>query len=296
MQIFTFIGLGNMGFQMVQHLIRRKNTHVNIFDINKKIYKKFTQKNITKLNSIEDLPKETTVFFTMLPDGKSLEKVVLGKNGVAKIAKKGTHLIDFSSIDYSITKKINTHLLKRGVGLLDAPVSGGVSGAKNKSLTIMVGGDKKIFNKSKKILSLFGKNIFFVGKSGSGQIIKTCNNMMLGINMIGICESYLLSKRYGIDKKLFFKICSTSSSSSWAMLNHLPIKGLTKNSAANNGFKPGYAAKLITKDLNIAQSLAKNANMDNILGKNAKSIYDKFCNDGFENLDYAGIIKYLEKN
>ena len=99
-----------MGFQMVQHLIRRKNTHVNIFDINKKIYKKFTQKNITKLNSIEDLPKETTVFFTMLPDGKSLEKVVLGKNGLAKIAKKGTHLIDFSSIDYSITKKINRQL------------------------------------------------------------------------------------------------------------------------------------------------------------------------------------------
>ena len=159
----------------------------------------------------------------------------------------------------------------------------------------MVGGEKKEFIKLKKILELLGKNIIYVGKSGSGQIIKTCNNLMLGINMIGICEAYLLAENFGIDKKMFFDICSNASGSSWAMLNHLPIKGITLNSAANNNFKGGYAAKLIKKDLKIAQDLAKKSKTNSILGNKAKQLYIKLCDSTDENLDYSSIINYLKK-
>ena len=121
----------------------------------------------------------------------------------------------------------------------------------------MVGGDKKAFDKSKNLLKILGKNIIYVGKSGTGQIVKACNNMMLGINMIGVCEAFLLAKKYKINLKKFFEITSKSSGSSWAMNTHLPIKGIVKSSAANNNFKPGYAANLILKDLQISQEMAK---------------------------------------
>ena len=295
MQFFSFIGLGNMGYEMVKHLIREKNTHVNIFDINKKIYNKFRQTNVFKLEHIQDLPKNTNFFITMVPDGKALEKIILGKNGISRIAKKGSVIIDCSSIDYATTIKISSRLKKLGIGYLDAPVSGGVSGAKKASLTIMVGGESKTFKKSKPVLSLMGKNIIYVGKSGTGQIIKSCNNMMLGINMIGICEAYILSKKFGIDKKKFFDICSNSTGSSWAMLNPLPIKGLVKNSAANDDFKKGYAAKLINKDLRISQSLAADSKTKTFLGRKAKNIYDDFCRSDNKYLDYSAIINYIEK-
>ena len=295
MKVFSFIGLGNMGLEMVNHLINQKGVLVNIFDINKKTYNNFNQSNVIKLERIENLPKNTDYYFTMVPDGKILNKIVLGRNGIATKAKKGSIVIDCSSVDYATTINISKNLKKKSVGFLDAPVSGGVAGAKNANLTIMVGGKKKEFIKLKKILELLGKNIVYVGKSGSGQIIKTCNNLMLGINMIGICEAYLLSKNFGIDKKIFFDICSNASGSSWAMLNHLPIKGLTSSSAANNNFKGGYAAKLIKKDLKIAQDLAKKSNTNSILGNKAKQLYIKLCDTADENLDYSSIINYLKK-
>ena len=118
--------------------------------------------------------------------------------------------------------------------------------------------------------------------------------MMLGINMIGISEAFSLAIKFGIDKKVFYKICSNSTSSSWAMINHLPVKGLVENSAANNNFKPGYAAALIKKDLNISQAMAKKVKMKTILGKKAKNIYDKFCNNFSSNLDYSAIIKIFK--
>ena len=294
MQMYSFLGIGNMGFEMVKHLIKQKKSIVNIYDINQKIYKKFTQKNVFKINILKDIPKQTNFFFTMVPDGKALEKIIIGKNGIIEKAKKGSVVIDCSSVDLSTTLKISKKLKNIEVDFLDAPVSGGVSGAKNASLTIMVGGEKKIFNKAKPVLSLLGKNVIYVGKTGSGQIIKTCNNMMLGINMIGICEAYILAKKLGIDKKTFFQICSNSSGGSWAMKNHFPIKGLSETSAANNNYKGGYSAKLLSKDLKISQALADMLNTKSLLGKKVKNLYEEFCRDYQQDLDYSAIIKYID--
>ena len=294
MNDITFIGLGKMGTPMALNLLKKK-FNLTIFDLNLKHYDNFKKHNVKLASDISHLTEKKSVFITMLPDGKALQKLVLGKNGLINSVKKNSIFIDCSSVDYGTTVRVSKALNSAGVKFLDAPVSGGVVGAVNASLTIMVGGNINGYRKVKKILSCMGKKVIHVGNSGAGQIVKACNNMMLGINMIGVCEAFLLAKKFGINQKKFFEITSISSGSSWAMLNHLPFKGIINSTAANNKFKPGYAAKLILKDLNISQEMSKKINFNTILGKKALELYKIFCNQDKKNLDYAAIIKIFDR-
>ncbi len=290
----SFIGLGNMGMPMALNLIKKKYK-LNLYDIDKKLYKYFVKTDATPISELNQLTDNSNVFITMLPDGKALNRLVLGKEGIINTIKKNSIFIDCSSSDYNSTIKVSRALYKKKVNFLDAPVSGGVYGAQNASLTIMVGGSKSVFDKSKKILNCIGKSVVYIGESGTGQIVKACNNMMLGINMLGLCEAFLLAKKFGINPKKLFEICSNSSGSSWAMLNHLPIKGIVKNTAANNNFIPGYAARLILKDLKISQEMAKSVKFNTKMSKKALELYKKFCKIDKKNLDYTAIIKLLNK-
>tara|TARA_A100001015_G_scaffold307399_1_gene403237 strand:+ start:1501 stop:2391 length:891 start_codon:yes stop_codon:yes gene_type:complete len=294
MKNISFIGLGNMGKPMALNFINKKY-NLFLFDINKSNYKPFKKTNAIITNNNKELTHNSNLIISMLPNGKELLSLVLGKKGIIHYIKKNSVFIDCSSIDYKTTLQVSRALKKKGVNFLDAPVSGGVAGAQAASLTMMVGGNKSTFNKVTKILNTIAKNIIYVGKSGSGQIVKACNNMMLGVNMIAISEAFTLSKAFGIDAKVFFEICSKSTGSSWAMLNHLPVKNIVKTSAANNNYKPGYAAKLILKDLKIANEMASSASINNIMGKKAYDIYNKFCSKDKNNLDYSAIIKILSK-
>ena len=294
MKNISFIGLGAMGVPMALNLIKKKY-NLYLYDINKKNYKFFKNYESKIAFNYNDLTKNANIFISMLPDGKALSNLVLGKNGIIHLIKKNSIFIDCSSVDYQTTLNVSKAFKKKGIKFLDARVSGGVSGAKNASLTIMVGGTKETFNHAKKVLNTLGENVIHIGKNGSGQIVKACNNMMLGINMVGVCEAFLLAKKYNIDLKKFYDIASKSSGSSWAMNTHLPIEGIVKSSAANNNFKPGYAAKLILKDLQIAQDMAKHVNIKTSLGSKALKLYKKFCNLDKHNLDYSAIIKILSK-
>ena len=294
MNDISFIGLGKMGKPMALNLLKRK-FNLTIYDLNLKHYDNFKKHNVKLASGIVQLTEKNSVFITMLPDGKALQKLVLGKNGLINSIKKNSVFIDCSSVDYSTTVRVSKALNNVGVKFLDAPVSGGVVGAENASLTIMVGGNINGYRKVKKILTSMGKKVIHVGNSGAGQIVKACNNMMLGINMIGVCEAFLLAKKFGINQKKFFEIASISSGSSCAMLNHLPFKGIINSTAANNKFNPGYAAKLILKDLNISQEMSKKVNFNTILGKKALELYKIFCNKDKKNLDYAAIIKILDR-
>ena len=296
MQKIFFIGLGKMGTPMSKNLIKEKYS-VTIFDVNSKAYNNFKTNKVKLANSIYDIKDEYDVIMSMLPDGKTLTNIIFRDNKkLLNFIKKNTIWIDCSSIDYQATLKIYNTFKQQNIYFLDAPVSGGVTGAASGNLSIMVGGDKNIFYKSKKILECIGQNIYYMGSSGSGQIVKACNNMMLGINMLGISEAFTMAKKFGIAEKDFFKICSVSTSSSWAMLNHLPVKGIVKNSAANKNFKGGYAVKLMNKDLQISQAMAKKINLNTPLGKNAAKIYSSFSKKNNQNLDYASVIKALKKN
>ena len=295
MRNISFIGLGAMGTPMALNLIKKKN-NLFLYDINTKNYKHFSKNDSKICSNYIDLCKNSDIFISMLPDGKALTNLVLGKNGIINFIKKKSFFIDCSSIDYKTTIKVSNEFAKKGIKFIDAPVSGGVSGAKNASLTIMVGGSKNSYTHVKKILNVLGKNIIYVGKSGSGQIVKACNNMMLGINMIGVSEAFTLANHYGINSKTFFDVTSKSTGSSWAMLNHLPIKGIVKTSAANNKYKPGYSANLILKDLSIARDMAKKVSLKALMGSKAFEIYTSFCKKNKSNLDYSAIIQSLFKS
>ena len=177
--------------------------------------------------------------------------------------------------------------------MLDAPVSGGVAGAQAATLTFMVGGSNAAFARGQPVLEVMGRTIVHTGPAGNGQAAKICNNMILGITMIGISEAFTLARRLGLDAQTLFDISSKSSGSCWAMLNHLPVPGIVETSAANRDFKPGFAAAMMHKDLKLAQAAANACGAATPLGAQAAALYTLFVNAGNGGLDYSGIIKMI---
>ncbi len=288
----AFIGLGNMGNPMVKNLLKA-GLDLRVYDKEKNIEKDLNGLTLYLADSITDVCKGVNLVITMLPNGDIVNDVLFGKNGVVENVKEGTTFIDCSTIDYKTTVNITQKLKSVGNFYLDAPVSGGVSGAVNASLTFMVGGDKQVYKDNLSVFKIMGKKIFHVGSNGSGQVIKACNNMILGINMIALAESFSLADKLGIDSKMLFDVSSCSTGSSWAMLNHLPIKDIVENSAANNDFKGGYSAALINKDLKIAKAALDSVNLKSPLANKASEIYEEFCLSENKNLDYSAIIKLI---
>ena len=180
-----------------------------------------------------------------------------------------------------------------GQVFLDAPVSGGVAGAENAALTFMCGGTPEAFARAEPILQKMGRNIIHAGGAGNGQAAKVCNNMILGISMLGISEAFALAEKLGLDAKALFDISSKSSGSCWAMLNHLPVPGIVETAAANRDYKPGFAAAMMLKDLRLSQEAANQAGAATPLGAEAAALYGMFVAAGNGELDYSAIIRMV---
>jgi 3-hydroxyisobutyrate dehydrogenase len=177
--------------------------------------------------------------------------------------------------------------------MLDAPVSGGVAGAEAGTLTFMVGGSAEVLERARPVLEAMGKNIVHAGDSGSGQAAKLCNNMMLGISMIGTSEAFTMGQKLGLNPQTLFDIISTASGSCWALQNHLPIPGIVETSASNRGFRAGFAVAMMAKDLRLAQLAAKSVDASTPLGSTAAALYTSFEDSGNQDLDYSAIIKLI---
>jgi 3-hydroxyisobutyrate dehydrogenase len=177
--------------------------------------------------------------------------------------------------------------------MLDAPVSGGVAGAEEGTLTFMVGGSAEVLERARPVLEAMGKNIVHAGDSGSGQAAKLCNNMMLGISMIGTSEAFTMGQKLGLNPQTLFDIISTASGSCWALQNHLPIPGIVETAASNRGFRAGFAVAMMAKDLRLAQLAAKSVDASTPLGSTAAALYTSFEDSGNQDLDYSAIIKLI---
>ncbi|SKB12328.1 putative enzyme [Planktothrix sp. PCC 11201] len=196
--------------------------------------------------SIQEAVTDVDIIFTCVGDIPDVEAVILGEKGVIHFAKSGAIVIDFSTIGSEAARRISQQLESHQIKFLDAPVSGGDIGAKNGTLTIMVGGDKNTFETVKPLLETMGKTIRYCGKVGSGQAVKLCNQVLASLNMVGICEALLLAEKQGIDPNLVVEICSTGAAGSWALSN-------LGSKVANSDFAPGFMIKHILKDLRIVQ-------------------------------------------
>ena len=198
------------------------------------------------VSSIQEAVTDVDLIFTCVGDIPDVEAVILGEKGIINFAKPGAIVIDFSTIGSEAARRIAQQLEPHQIKFLDAPVSGGDIGAKNGTLTIMVGGDQNTFETAKPLLETMGKTIRYCGKVGSGQAVKLCNQVLASLNMVGICEALLLAEKQGIDPNLVVEICSTGAAGSWALSN-LGLK------VANSDFEPGFMIKHILKDLRIVQ-------------------------------------------
>ena len=287
-----FIGLGNMGGPMAKHLINA-NHQVKGFDIIHDCIRKFKNSGGTAAKDICDASKDADVIITMLPAGKDVRKVYLGESGILGSINGRPMLIDCSTIDVETARAVAENARTAGLQMLDAPVSGGVIGAEAASLTFMVGGPERAFNEAEPLLKLMGKNIIHAGGTGNGQVAKVCNNMILGISMVGVSEAFVLAEKLGLDHQKLFDITSTASGQCWAITSYCPVPGPVPASPSNKNFEAGFTVDMMLKDLRLSQEAAISCGANTPLGAEAASLFGLFQATGLGGLDFSGIIKFI---
>jgi 3-hydroxyisobutyrate dehydrogenase len=229
----------------------------------------------------------------MLPSGKEVREVYLGSSGIIENANAGTLLIDCSTIDVETSRAVASEAEKKGLLMLDAPVSGGVGGATAASLTFMVGGSAQAFARAESILQKMGKTIVHAGGAGNGQAAKICNNMILGVSMIAVSEAFVLAEKLGLDHQKLFDISSKSSGQCWSMTSYCPVPGPVPTSPANREYQAGFTAAMMLKDLKLSQDAAKNSGTKTELGADAARIYSQYVASGEASRDFSGIIRFI---
>ena len=234
------------------------------------------------------------VVVSMLPEGRHVEAVYGGADGVFAHAGPGTLCIDSSTIAVDTARGVAKLGVDKGFVFVDAPVSGGTGGAAAGTLTFMVGGTAAGFEAAKPFLDKMGKTIVHAGDAGAGQAAKICNNMILGISMIAVCEGFALARKLGLDEQKLFDISSTASGQCWSLTSYCPVPGPVPTSPANRDYAPGFAAAMMLKDLKLAQDVAASAGQTTPLGADAAALYQRFVDAGNAGVDFSGIIRFLE--
>lgn len=282
-----------MGGPMARNLARAGH-EVKGFDLSQDALQAARKAGIEVLDKASDAARSVDVLFSMLPAGPQVREVYLGAEGAIALAEKGTVMIDSSTCDVTSARVVHEAAAEAGMLMVDAPVSGGIAGAEAGSLTMMVGGSDAAFDAAKPYLEIVGGRVIHAGPAGNGQVAKVCNNMILGITMIGISEAFSLGQALGLEPQKLFDISSTSSGSCWAMLNHLPLPDIVETAAANRDYKPGFAAAMMHKDLKLSQEAAAAAGAATPLGAEAAQLYTMMVKAGHGGLDYSAIIKMLK--
>ena len=289
-----FIGLGNMGLHMAKNLAKAGHM-VTGFDLVQASVDSLVASGGKSTTSLPDSIKAASVIVTMLPASQHVRAVCLGEQGLLTLAKPGTLIIDSSTIAPDVSRELGKLAETKGLTMVDAPVSGGTFGAEAGTLTFMVGGTDDGFARAKPYIEKMGKAIYHAGGYGSGQTVKVCNNMLLGINMIATAEALQLGIANGLDPKVLSEIISKSSGSNWALINGNPCPGVKEDSASSRGYTGGFGTDLMLKDLGLAVENAVSTKTTVTLGATARNLYDIHSKAGHGALDYASIFKLLQK-
>jgi 3-hydroxyisobutyrate dehydrogenase len=287
-----FIGLGNMGGPMVRNLIKAGHS-LKVFDLSEEAMNFVVQSGAKAAKSVKEAASGVEFVISMLPVGVNVKEVFMN-DGVIAAADKGTILIDSSTIDVETAQAAYEAAKVAGFDMIDAPVSGGVTGADAGTLTFMCGGDKNTFEKAKPILQCMGKNIIHCGNAGLGQVTKICNNMLAGINALAASEAMVMGERLGVSRQTLYDVISTSTGRSYIFENSNPMSGVCTNSPANNDFKPGFMAKLMLKDLRLSQAAAQSASTSTPLGAVATAAFQQLIENGHGDADTSSIIKVID--
>lgn len=285
-----FIGLGHMGLPMAINLVKAGH-HVTGFDLQNSAMNAFVSAGGTKAHNLQSIAHGQDILITMLQTPQQVERVCLGDEGLFALTDKHTLFIDCSSIDVHTSRKIHQEAGAHELHALDAPVSGGVKGAANATLTFMVGGTEQDFIKAKPILTHMGKNIIYTGTAGSGQAAKICNNMILGVSMIAVSEAFKLAEQLGLTPQKLHEVVTHSSGQCWVMNQYVPVPGVLDDVPANHDYKAGFTAAMMLKDLWLSQHSAKAVGIKTPIAECATQLYQQFNDAGMSELDFSAIIK-----
>ncbi|CDN55541.1 3-hydroxyisobutyrate dehydrogenase [Neorhizobium galegae bv. officinalis bv. officinalis str. HAMBI 1141] len=289
MSKIAFVGLGNMGGPMAANLVKAGH-EVRGFDLSEASVKAAAETGVKASGALAEAVSDAECVITMLPKG---QHVVAVWTDLTTLIPEGTLVIDCSTIDVESARKAHELADVMNCISLDAPVSGGTGGAAAGTLTFMVGGSEKAFALGKPILEAMGKKIVHCGNAGAGQAAKICNNMILGISMIGVCEAFGLAEKLGLSHQALFDVASTSSGQCWSLTTYCPVPGPVPASPANNDYRPGFAAALMLKDLTLSQEAARQSGAATPLGAHAAELYAEFERTGHGADDFSAIIQML---
>jgi 3-hydroxyisobutyrate dehydrogenase len=292
MAAIAFIGLGNMGLPMLRNLLQAGHQVVG-YDLVAAALEAAAKSGARPAGSVPEAVAEAECVITMLPEGRHVRGVYFGDQGVIARAEPDALLIDCSTIDVDSARTVNRAAMERGLEVLDAPVSGGVAGAEKATLTFMVGGSEQGVARARPLLERMGKAVVHTGPSGNGQAAKICNNMLLGISMIGVCEAFVLAERLGLAADKLFEVSSQSSGQCWSLTSYCPVPGPVPSSPANRGYQAGFTAAMMAKDLRLAQDAAQSVDAPTPMGAQARSLYALFANRGHGGLDFSAIIRMI---
>ena len=288
----AFIGVGNMGNPMANQLVKA-GKDVRVFDVSLPIIEIAKKSGLNVIRSIDELLNGAGTVISMLPEGKHVRSLYLGDKGILRKIQKNSLIIDCSTIDIETSLKLGKEAKQIGIKMIDAPVTGGVMGARVGKLNFLVGGSDEAVALARPLFDIMGQKVLHAGEQGSGVGVKICNNMSLGISMIASAEALMLAKRLKMNVKKVHQIIKEASGNNWAMTNYTPLPDLTEGVPSNNKYRPGFTAAMMKKDLNLAKDAAKSVNAHTPLGKAALEIFSKFCDEGDGETDYSGISKMI---
>ncbi|MBB5321405.1 3-hydroxyisobutyrate dehydrogenase [Marinobacter oulmenensis] len=286
----AFIGLGNMGGPMASNLLKAGHD-VTVFDLSKDAVSALVSDGAATADTAHDAANGAECVITMLPAGQHVETVYLGENGLLSALPAGTLVIDSSTIAPETARGVAQAATEKGLAFIDAPVSGGVGGAKAGTLTFICGGEEETFNRAKPILDAMGKNIFLAGPHGAGQVAKICNNMLLAILMAGTSEALALGANNGLDPAVLSEIMKQSSGGNWALNVYNPWPGVMEGVPASRDYQGGFLVKLMTKDLGLAFDNAVKQQSSIPMGSLARNLFQLHAGQGSADLDFSSILK-----
>jgi 3-hydroxyisobutyrate dehydrogenase len=295
MAAIGFVGLGNMGGPMAANLLKAGHT-LSVFDLSQAAVAKLVEAGAEAAPSASDAAKGAEAVITMLPAGRHVRAVYLGASGLIASASPGALLIDCSTIDVATAREVSAAAEAAGLDMLDAPVSGGVGGAQGATLTFMAGGTQPAFRRAEPILAAMGKAAIHAGGPGNGQAAKICNNMILGVSMIAVCEAFALAEKLGLDNQKLFDIASKSSGQCWSLTSYCPVPGPVPAAPSNRNYAAGFTAAMMLKDLKLAQDAALMMGANTPLGAEAAALYGLYASQGGGGLDFSAIINFIRGN
>ncbi len=282
-----FIGLGMMGGPMCRNLVKKGNPAL-VFDLKPDAMARVRSSGVTEAKSVKEVAAQSDVVFLSLPMPKDVEAVVLGPDGIAAHAKKGTIIVDMSTNAPAVVQRLAKELAQKGITFLDGPVSGGVDGAEAATLAIMVGGDKAAFDKVKPMLECMGKNVFHLGAIGTGSVAKLCNNMVSFCNLAVASEAVMLAKRAGLDPQIMVNVMTASSGASNSLKR-------VDRKAIHGDFKQEFALNLAYKDLTMALELGRETETPLAYGSYTYTLMQKARANGRGLEDVSTLMRDIEE-